>query len=147
MAHRARPHAWLLAGVAGLALTVAFNAAFATEAAGLPTEKTSQGIAYVSGGVGLEESTALKSARAAYSLAVEVFHAAGGKNEYTAAVPLLITRPDGSVVFDAPTDGPYTLLKLAPGRYVVQATYREQAQRRQVEVVSGGSAKASFVFK
>lgn len=131
------------------AWTVAFAAAhaWAGEQTGLPAEKTSHGISYVSGGVGLDESTALKAARKDYSLDIETFQLAHGKNEYTAAVPLTITKPSGEVVFAAPTDGPFTLLRLPPGRYIVQATYQGQTQHRQVEVGTGLGAKASFVFQ
>ncbi|MBA4109615.1 MAG: carboxypeptidase regulatory-like domain-containing protein [Leptothrix sp. (in: Bacteria)] len=113
----------------------------------LPAEKTSLGVTYVSGGVGLDESGALKVARKDYSLDIETFQLANGKNEYIAAVPLTITRPNGQLVFQAPTDGPFTLLRLPPGTYVVKASHQGQTQQRQVQVGTGLGAKASFVFK
>ena len=133
--------------LAGLALTLATASALAATPAGLPAEKTNHGITYVSGGVGLDESEALKAARQNYSLDIEAFQLASGKNEYTAAVALTITKANGEVLFEAPTDGPYTLLRLAPGRYVVKASYQGQTQQRQVEVGTGLGAKASFIFK
>lgn len=137
-----------MAGVAGWVMALAAAQAWAGDTTGLPAEKTSHGISYVSGGVGLDESNALKAAREDYSLDIETFQAApSGKNEYTAAVPLTVTKPGGEVVFEAPTDGPFTLLRLPPGRYIVNASYAGQTQHRQVEVGNGLGAKASFVFK
>lgn len=126
-----------------------FSTAHACEGprAALPAEKTSMGVSYVSGGVGLDESAALKAARKDYSLDIETFQLANGKNEYIAAVPLTVTRPNGDVVFKAPSDGPFTLLRLPPGTYVVQASHQGQTQQRQVQVGTGLGAKASFVFK
>ncbi|MBC7701127.1 carboxypeptidase regulatory-like domain-containing protein [Aquabacterium sp.] len=136
-----------IAGLTGWALMLATAQACGAEHAALPAEKTSHGISYLSGGVGLDESTALKAARKDYSLDIETFQSANGKNEYTAAVPLTVTRSNGEVVFEAPTDGPFTLLRLPPGTYVVKASHQGQTQQRQVQVGTGLGAKASFVFK
>lgn len=143
----ARSPTRLLAGMAAWTIALTSAHAWAAEQSGLPPEKSSHGIGYVSGGVGLDESAALKAARENYSLDIETFQSANGKNEYTAAVPLTITKPSGEVVFEASTEGPFTLLRLPPGRYIVHATYQGQKQHRQVEVGTGLGAKATFVFK
>ena len=135
-----------IACAAGLMLALASSVAAAQSA--LPAEKTSHSVAYVSGGVGLDESSAMKAARQSFPLSVEIFSSASGRNEYTSSVPVTISKPNGEVVFDDVTDGPYTLLRLEPGRYVVKATYNGQTQQRRVKVNKGqGGAKASFVFK
>lgn len=136
-----------IAALSAWALLFSTAHACAGPRAALPAEKTSQGISYVSGGVGLDESGALKVARKDYSLDIETFQLANGKNEYIAAVPLTITRPNGEVVFQAPTDGPFTLLRMPPGTYVVKASHQGQTLQRQVQVGTGPGAKASFVFK
>lgn len=135
-----------IAGMAAWTVAFATAHAWAGETA-LPAEKTNHGISYVSGGVGLDESTALKAAREDYSLDIETFQSNHGRNEYTAAVPLTITKPSGEVVFEAPTEGPFTLLRLPPGRYIVHAKHQGQTQHRQVDVGNGLGAKASFVFQ
>jgi hypothetical protein len=140
-------HTRWIAGVAAWTVASAVAHAWAGEQTGLPAEKTNHGIGYVSGGVGLDESAALKAAREDYSLDIETFQSAHGKNEYTSAVPLTVTKLSGEVVFEAPTEGPFTLLRLPPGRYIVHATYEGQTQHRQVEVGTGLGAKATFVFK
>ena len=140
------PTRWI-AGISAWALLFSLAQACEGPRAALPAEKTSQGISYVSGGVGLDESSALKGARKDYSLDIETFQWANGKNEYIAAVPLTITRPNGEVVFQAPSDGPFTLLRMPPGTYIVKASHQGQTQQRQVVVGTGLGAKASFVFK
>lgn len=140
------PNRWI-AGLSAWALLFSIAQACEGPRATLPAEKTSQGICYVSGGVGLDESGALKVARKDYSLDIETFQSANGKNEYIAAVPLTITRPNGEVVFQAPSDGPFTLVRMPPGTYIVKASHQGQTQQRQVLVGTGLGAKASFVFK
>lgn len=131
------------------ALACAFTAALPAHAAdtsALPAEQQSQGVAYITGGVDLDQSTAIKAAMPAYPLVVEVFNSAGGKNEYTAASNLSITSPSGQTVFTTALQGPFALLKLAPGRYDVKVDYEGQTKQRRIDVKSGGSARATFVF-
>lgn len=135
--------------LARAALVCAFLAAplaHATEASALPPVQHSQGIAYVTGGVDLDQSTALKAAMRDYPLVVEVFNSAGGKNEYTAASQLSIRDRAGQPVFSTALQGPFALLKIAPGRYEVRVEYEGQVKQRQLEVTSGSSSRATFVF-
>lgn len=131
------------------ALVCAFAAAssaHAAEAPALPAEQQSQGVTYITGGVDLDQSTAIKAAMQRYPLVVEVFNSAGGKNEYTAASRLSITNPAGQAVFSTDLQGPFALLKLAPGRYDVKVEYEGQTRQRRIDVTSGSSARATFVF-
>ncbi|RZL11319.1 MAG: carboxypeptidase regulatory-like domain-containing protein [Rubrivivax sp.] len=135
--------------VALSALACAFAAtspARAAESSALPAEQQNQGVTYITGGVDLDQSTAIKAAMAGYPLVVEVFNSAGGKNEYTAASRLSITNPAGQAVFSTDLQGPFALLKLAPGRYDVKVEYEGQTRQRRIDVTSGRSARATFVF-
>ncbi len=138
--------------VAGLLALSALVCAFAAspvqaaDGSALPAEQHSEGVSYITGGVDLDQSTAIKAAMPGYPLVVEVFNSAGGKNEYTAASKLSIRNPAGKVVFTTDLQGPFALLKLAPGRYDVTVDYEGQTRQRRIEVTSGRSARATFVF-
>lgn len=114
--------------------------------AALPATQESQGVTYLSGGVDLDESTAIKAAMRDYPLVVEVYHQAGGKNEYTASSVLTIEGAKGEQVFNTTLQGPFALLKLKPGQYDVKVELDGQVKHNKVDVKSSGSAKAVFVF-
>jgi hypothetical protein len=121
-------------------------ATWAADAATLPAEQESHGVTYLTGGVNLDESTAIKAAMRSYPLVVEVYHAVDGKNEYTASSDLTITTPQGAQVLSMTMQGPFALLRLKPGRYQVKVQYEGQAKQRSVEVRGSASSHAAFVF-
>ncbi len=135
-----------MSALAAAALLAVGTAAHAAEAGALPAEQEQQGVRYLSGGVDLAESTAIKAAMGQYPLVVEVFHQAGGKNEYTAASELTLTNAQGDTVFSTQLEGPFALLRVKPGRYEVKVGYEGQTKVRRVDVKASGSQRATFVF-
>ncbi len=131
----------LLASATALSLMTASVLAHA----GLPALQDSQGVSYLSGGVDLDESTAIKAAMPDYPLVVEVYHQAGGKNEYTASSVLTIST-QGAQVFNTTLQGPFALLKLKPGHYDLKVEFEGQVKQSKVDVKSSGSARAVFAF-
>lgn len=126
----------LSAGALALALAVpAFAAA-------LPQPKTEHGITYLSGGVGEDQSAAMKAEAKHYPLSL-VF-SAGKYGEYLANVPVTIKDPTGKVVLDAVADGPIMLVKLPPGRYSVAATRKGSALHEAVAVKAKGDTQVAF---
>jgi len=110
---------------------------------GLPPEKTYGNVNYVSGGVGLDESTAFKAAAKDYSLAL-LF--AQGQGEYLANVSVTIKDKAGNTVLDTVSDGPMLLATLPPGNYRISAEIGGSVQTRSVHVGGKGSVKQSFVW-
>ena len=94
---------------------------------------------YVSGGIGLDESEALKAAAKDYPLALTFAAQVGGKADYVADVTVAIHDGQGKPVLRATSEGPYMLVKLPAGDYKVSATYgpdagtpgRRQGRRRR----------------
>lgn len=141
-------HFWCLRIAAALIQAAALlpQGAWAADAAVLPAEQESQGVSYVTGGVSLDESTAIKAAMSGYPLVVEVYRNAGGKNDYTASSELTITAAKGGKVFSTAMQGPFALLRLKPGRYQIKVDYEGQSKQRSIQVRAGGSSHATFVF-
>jgi hypothetical protein len=107
--------------------------------------RTSQGEPYVSGGVGLGERDALNERSAGFSLSVTT--AAKGAGAYLADVKVTITNDAGNTVLDTRLDGPSLLVNLKPGRYVVEAVFGEQTQRKSTTVHPGDHHEMLFHFE
>ena len=119
----------------------AWTAGFAQ--APLPQPQTQNGVAYLNGGAGDEEITAIKGAMKDYSLAL-LFSRTGG--EYVASVAVTIKDAKGATVFETASAGPYLLVKLPPGKYSVVASYQSQSKTQPVTVERAARAPLSFVW-
>jgi len=128
----------LTASAGALALAIGFSAA----AAALPLPKTENGITYLTGGVGHDESAAMKAAAKDYPLSM-VF--AGGKhNAYLADIKVTIADHANKALLDTVADGPIMLVKLPPGKYAVTAMKDGEALHRTVRVNAHGERQIVF---
>ncbi|QJD99552.1 carboxypeptidase regulatory-like domain-containing protein [Massilia forsythiae] len=119
--------------VLALAIGLASTAALAA-----PTEKQQNGIAYVNGGVGQEEQTAMRAVRADYNLQLTFANAQSG--EYRSDVRVDIMDAKGASLLSAANAGPMFFAKLQPGTYRISAAAQDKTFKRTVKV--GGAPKA-----
>lgn len=108
---------------------------------GMPPIQHEGSVSYVSGGVGLDESTALKSAAHQWPLSLRF---TGPTADYLADVHVKIFGAGNDQVLSTDSKGPYMLVKLPPGRYTVHASYKDQEQTRAVTVTGKPGAHADF---
>jgi hypothetical protein len=108
---------------------------------GLPQIERNGAVEYVSGGVGLDESTAFRREQARWPLAMRF---TGPTADYLADVHVRIVDPRGAEVLSTDSRGPYMLAKLPPGNYTVHARYEDEEQTRTVTVSSRPGARADF---
>ncbi len=127
--------------------TLAVAGVLSTAQAALPAVKHQGSVQYVSGGIGLDESEALKAAATDYPLALTFAAQRDGKGDYVANVAVNIHDAHGKEVLKAEAEGPYMLVKLPAGSYKVSATYNGKAQEREVTVQNSGTARAVFEWK
>lgn len=106
---------------------------------GLPAIHTQGDVSYTSGGVGMDESQALKREAPDWPLALQ-FTGQGG--DYMADVHVSITKPGGAKVLDVTSQGPFMLVKLPAGRYTIHARYKQETQERVIDI----SRHASVAF-
>ena len=125
----------LSAGALALALT------FSSFAATLPQPKTDYGVTYLSGGIGSDESSAMKAEAKNYPLSLVL--SAGKEGAYVADVPITIKDAAGEEVLNV-RGGPIVLVKLLPGRYTISATRNGQALHQAVTVKAKGDTHASL---
>ncbi|GGH59950.1 hypothetical protein GCM10010975_22140 [Comamonas phosphati] len=120
----------LLAGALLTALPALAQAQTGAVAGGVPPLHTQGALQYACGGIGLDESTAMRTAMKDYPLSL-LFAAKDG--EYLADITVEIKGAKDSYRFQA--GGPVCLLKLPAGAYSVQATSGNgQTQSLQTQV-------------
>src|SRR5438094_364249 len=124
--------------VGALALAVAFHAVGAT----LPQARTEHGVTYISGGIGHDESAAMKAEAKSYPLSM-VF-SAGKDNEYLADVRIAIKDKAGKEVLNAVSNGPIMLVKVPAGRYAIAAERNGKTWHRAVQVNQKGDKEVNF---
>lgn len=129
------------------ALACAAVVAHADDVLPLPPPKQSGDVTYTSGGVPDEQLHAVKQARANYPLVIELFEKNGQKNQYTSYAQVRLIDANGNVVLDDKSEGPFFLVKPAPGTYKVEATFNGRTlEQRGVTVGASGSKRVVFVF-
>ena len=112
----------------------------------LPAVQKSGTVEYLSGGVGLDESTAIKSASGQWPLSVVFSVQADGRAQFASDVKLAIHDAKGALALDVTATGPYLLARLAPGSYRLRATLAGKTLERKVQVKAGSSAKVELVW-
>lgn len=127
---------------AGCLALVTFSASAQTLNPLPPLQQQGQ-VEFLTGGFGVDETTALKAASNQYPLALTFASSQGGA--YVAGVRIHITDARGDTVLDT-TGGPFLLAKLPAGRYKVSASYNGNEKTRQITVPRSGTARASFIW-
>ena len=106
--------------------------------------QTRQGLDYVSGGIGLEERVELGNERRVFSLWVQT--AAKGTGAFLSRADVKITDTSGEVALATTLDGPWLLVNLQRGRYVVEMTYNGHTQRQTTTIHTGDRSQMVFYF-
>ena len=112
----------------------------------LPAVQKSGAVEYLTGGVGLDESTAIKSASRHWPLSLVFSVQAPGKAEFASDVKLEIRDAKGELVLDTTASGPFLLAKLPPGSYSLRATLAGKPLARKVQIKAGSSARVELVW-
>lgn len=114
----------------------------------LPPAQTANGIQYVTGGFGQEESSAFKQARSSYALALTfAVSGDGGSSPYAGDVQVHVRNAQGGTVLNATSTGPYFLTNLQPGSYRLDVTYEGVTQSREVAIKQGKATDLKFTWK
>ncbi len=143
--------AWMK-GASALAFTLAATLSALSPAAhaqsadqgALPAAAQQGDVTFLSGGVGKDESDAIKKAGAHWPLSLTFI---GGDRNFVADVAVKITDSKGGTILETSSKGPYMLVRLHPGHYTVHATYAGKEVTHTVNVTDKGHARASFSWK
>ena len=131
----------------GLVVGACLTGAWAAQAqpapgGGVPPMKGDGAARYVCGGIGLEESTAMRAAMEKHPLSLLLARADG---DYLANVEVSIRNAGGGEALALQADGPVCLIDLPPGRYTVEARARDTTKRQGV-TVGRGARTVDFRF-
>lgn len=115
----------------------------------MPAVQTNdQGVEYVAGGIGQDESQQMNAAAAKWPLALEFAQRSGTGSgaQYLADIDVHIRDSRGHEVLATTADGPFLLARLAPGRYTVQATVQGDSLTQHVNIRKGHPARVTFIW-
>ena len=112
----------------------------------LPPVQHSGAIEYLSGGVGIEQATAMSNASPHWPLTLEFVIKAPKRDEFVAGVDVTVRDTQGRAALKTTADGPFLLARLTPGRYAVEATLDGKTLHEKVDVKADHPAKAVFVW-
>jgi hypothetical protein len=113
----------------------------------IPQTQSSQGISYITGGVGTEESSAILAEAKQWPLLLELSQLENGRGVWIFGSQIKILNTKNAVIFDAKADGPYMLVNLIAGDYVIEASYQGVEQKRAISMKAGPTQKISIFWK
>ena len=116
----------------------------AAQAIVIEPQTSPNGVRWVSGGIGMEERSAIASLEDEYTL--KIITAAKRHTAYATDVSFAIRDASGATVLEGQAEGPWTLVKLAPGTYAVEVSSRGETQTQKVTVGDGPRAQVAFYF-
>lgn len=112
----------------------------------LPPVQQQGAVAYLSGGIGLDESSAIQQASPHWPLTLEFGVKQGQRADFAANVQVVIRDALGRKALETTADGPYLLVRLAPGRYRVDAALAGRTLRTGVQVQKDHPARAVLIW-
>ena len=113
----------------------------------IPDTQRSLGISYISGGVGEGESTAILAEAKQWPLLLELSQLENGRGIWIFGSQIKITNAKGAVIFDAKAEGPYMLVNLDAGDYLILASYQGVEQKKSISIKAGQPQKISIFWK
>jgi len=111
----------------------------------LPRLQSYGSVSYVSGGIGLDESSAIKTAEKDFTLSL--LFAQTKRGEYLADVKVDIRDNEGALLLEAVSEGPMLLARLSAGTYKISAEHEGTTLVKTVRVDSKRVAQTAFVWQ
>ena len=113
----------------------------------IPATQHSNGISYISGGVGEEETVAILAEAKQWPVLLELSQIENGRGVWIFGANIKIINSKKQLVFNASADGPYMLINLEPGDYFIEASFQGVEQKRALSVKANTSQKISLFWK
>lgn len=113
----------------------------------IPDTQYSQGISYISGGVGEGESEAILTESKQWPLLLELSQLENGRGVWIFGAKIKVLNTKNHVIFDAQADGPYMLINLTAGQYQIEASYQGSIQKKSVLIQGSGPQKLAIFWK
>lgn len=101
-------------------------------------------IAYITGGVGEDESSAMRGDAKNWPLMVDFSQNLEKRDVWISQVDLRIQDAKGTRIFAAMTDGPLLLVRLPSGNYVLVATYEGVTKTQKIQITDNKLLRVSL---
>jgi len=101
-------------------------------------------IAYITGGVGEEESAAMRGDAKNWPLMIDFSQNLENRDVWISQVDLRIQDAKGNGIFVATTDGPLLLVRLQSGNYVLMAAYEGVTKTQKIQIIDGKPLRVSL---
>ncbi|RZI63910.1 carboxypeptidase regulatory-like domain-containing protein [Variovorax guangxiensis] len=137
MFHSSRPSLFAARGLLAMAALCAGSAALAQ----VPPMQGEGAARYACGGIGSDESTAMRAAMKSHPLSLLFARPDGG---YLADVAVKLTDASGASALSLRAGGPVCLIDLPAGNYTVEATSEGVSKRQTVSI---GSTPRTLDFR
>ena len=112
----------------------------------IPEAKISQGIEYISGGIGSEESDAMLALGKKWPLVLEFSQDHPQRPLWVADITVKILDQKKKVVFEALSEGPIMLLKISSGKYDAEYSFEGKVLKRSLAIEEGKFQKQSVIW-
>lgn len=113
----------------------------------LPQTQLENQIKFIQGGVGSDESDAIKLDAKNWPLLLEFSKRNGNQSEWVSDVSVVINNSTGSKVFEYKINGPMLLIDLKPGKYAIESSFENQKIVTNLNVISGQHKTISISWK
>ena len=113
----------------------------------IPETQYSQGISFITGGVGEGETASILAEAKQWPLLLEMSQIENGRGVWIFGATIKITGAKKQILFDAKADGPYMLINLVPGDYTIEAAYQGVVQKRVLSIKANSPQKISLFWK
>jgi predicted RNA-binding protein YlxR (DUF448 family) len=113
----------------------------------IPPTQHANGISYITGGVGEDESSAIVAESKQWPLFLELSQLENGRGVWIFGAKIKILNAKQQAIFEAQADGPYMLINLDAGDYSIEASYQGVIQKRAISVKANTPQKISLFWK
>ena len=128
--------------VGAFIFAVASAAPLFSQAQGMPPMQSQGAVKFACGGIGSDESTAMRAGMKSHPLSLLFARADGA---YLAEVGVTVTDAGGNQVLKTRANGPVCLIDLPAGKYTVDAD-NEGTVKKHAVTVGGAPVTADFRF-
>lgn len=114
--------------------------------ADIPESQNYQGIQYITGGIGSEESDAIIELGKKWPLTLEFSQDHPQRSLWVADVAVKITNEKQKVIFNVMSEGPILLINLEPGTYNMEFVFEKRPLKRKIKIEEGKSQKLPIAW-
>jgi hypothetical protein len=113
----------------------------------VPMTQSDGSTQFISGGIGIDESSSIKAEAKNWPLLIELSQKDGLKSNWISEVSIIITDASGNQILNQSNQGPMLLVGLKPGQYNIQAIYQDKKMVRSIVIHSANNQKISFQWR